>query len=674
MNPNALVGEAYQDAFGNNCIVPAATRSAFIAALQASQTIAIAEATRVLRDGEPLTVDVTLPSASWDMRALWTARDERGTVRAGTLSLAEAPVVHYVIRDGETYDTHRLTLPFTASTGNYRVTLDVGTFGHASIDTVVAPPRCFLPPAEARVWGLAVQIYTLRSKRNWGIGDLSDLATICAIASDAGASLVGINPLHAGHRSDPEAASPYAPASRRFLNWLAIDVEAVPEAAAPAVRTYVASVQADLAALRVRAFVDYSGVAMIKAPALRLCFAALAGARADAFAAFVRAGGTPLRRFAIYETLVARYGRNADHWPASMLNPDHPDVAVFATEERDEVAFGMYLQWCAAEQLEAVATVAARHGVALYRDLAVGVETDSADVWGATEYVTIATVGAPPDTLNRLGQDWGLPPISPTALARNAYSAFAGLLGDNMRFAGALRIDHAMSLMRLFWIPRGTSAADGAYVGYPFDDLLGILARESVRSRCVVVGEDLGTVPPGFRDKMAANNVLSYRILLFEREGDGAYLAPDQYPALSLATTGTHDLPPLAGWLHGADIDLRRQLGFATATGAQAERASREADIAQLCAALQDGGDLGGERDADAIVLAAYRFLARSNARIVMVQIDDVLGETTPVNVPGTYMEYPNWRRKLREDLDAIAGNGRLERFAQTLRELRPRL
>jgi (1->4)-alpha-D-glucan 1-alpha-D-glucosylmutase len=674
MTPDHLVSESYEDAFGTTRAVPAGTRSAFIAALSAAQTDAIAESTRVIREGEALTIDVTLPSESWEERALWTARDERGTVRAGTLPMRDAPVVRYVIRDGATYDTRRLTLPFAATVGQYRITLDVGTYGHAGIDAIVAPARCYLPSGDAYVWGLAVQVYTLRSKRNWGIGDFTDLATICVIASDAGASLVGINPLHASHRTDPEAASPYGPASRRFLNWLAIDVEAVPEAKAPAVARYIASIGDDLMALRARAFVDYTGVAAAKDAALRLCYAALDGERAAAFAEFVRAGGTPLRRFAIYEALVARYGRVADHWPASMLNPEHPDVAVFATEERVEVGYGMYLQWCAAEQFEAVSAIAQRHGIAIYRDLAVGVETNSADVWGATEYVTIATVGAPPDILNRQGQDWGLPPISPTAIARNAYAGFAGLLADNMRNAGALRIDHAMSLMRLFWIPRGAFPADGAYVKYPFEALLGILARESIRARCVVIGEDLGTVPPGFRDAMAASNVLSYRILLFERESDGAFLPPDAYPALALATTGTHDLPPLAGWLAGADIDERRALGFLDTGGANAERASREVDIAQLCAALQDEHDLGSERDTESIVIAAYRYLARSNARIVMVQIDDVLGETSSVNIPGTYLEYPNWRRKLREDIDTIAGSRRLERFASMLREMRPRL
>jgi 4-alpha-glucanotransferase len=674
VNPSDLVGSAYHDAFGNHCVVPPGTRSAFIAALAAAQEPALAEPTRVIRDGDALTIDVTLPSEGWDARALWTARDERGTVRAGTLPMRDAPVVRYAIREGRTNDTRRLTLPFTPSTGQYRLTLDVATYGHAEIDVIVAPPRCYLPAGETAVWGLAVQVYTLRSARNWGIGDFTDLAHVCALAAQAGASLVGINPLHASHRSDPEAASPYAPASRRFLNWLAIDVEAVPEARAPEVAAFIDASAPEIAALRVPPMVDYTGVAQMKDAALRRCFAALEGERKHAFAAFVRGGGTPLRRFAIYEAIVARFGGNADRWPSSLLNPDHPDVAVFAAEAAADVDFGMYLQWCAAEQFDAVAAGAERDGVALYRDLAVGVETNSADVWGATEFVTIATIGAPPDPLNRHGQDWGLPPLSPTALARNAFGAFAGLLADNMRGAGALRIDHAMSLLRLFWIPRGGAAADGAYVSYPFDDLLGVLARESMRARCITIGEDLGTVPPGFREKMAENNILAYRILLFERESDGTFLPPDAYPASALASTGTHDLPPLTGWLAGADIGVRRSIGLLNDAATAAERASRELDVAQLCAALESTGDLDEGQDAEAIVLAAYRYLARSNARIVMLQIEDALGETTPVNVPGTNREYPNWRRKLGTDVGSLAASPRWERFARTLRELRPRV
>ena len=404
---------------------------------------------------------------------------------------------------------------------------------------------------------------------------------------------------------------------------------------------------------------------MVKAPALKLCFAALSGARTDAFGAFVAAGGENLRRFAIHETLVARYGRNPAQWPAELLAGESAATGAFAREEARAIEFSMYLQWCAREQLDTVAAVARAHGIALYRDLAVGVESGGAEAWGGRDYVATATVGAPPDLLNTQGQDWGLPPLSPVALERDAYAAFAGLLADNMLDAGALRIDHAMSLMRLFWIPRGVRAAEGAYVAYPFDDLLAVVVRESVRAHCIVIGEDLGTVPAGFRAKMSANNILSYRILLFERDGSGGFLPPEAYPELALAATGTHDLPPLAGWLEGEDIALHERLGLIDAETAHQTRASREAGVAQLRAALVAGGDLREiEPDTEAVVLAAYRFLARSPARIVMLQIEDVMGERTPVNIPGTHFEYPNWRRKLRDDLETIATGAQLERFA----------
>jgi len=673
MTPRELVADRYTDALGLERIVPAATREAFIAALTLPESNSITPPTRVLREGELLTVELTLAAEHWNENVLWTVSDDTGAVKAGTMALRDTPMVRLLQRGGTTYETRRVTLPVVASSA-YRATLDVRTFGHGGIDVVVAPPRAYLPPGDRRIWGLAVQLYTLRSQRNWGIGDFGDLDRICTIAAAAGASLVGVNPLHASHRSDPEAASPYAPTSRRFLNWLAIDVEAVPEAADPDVQHYIASVNDDLASLRAKPFVDYTGVAMVKAPALKLCFAALSGPRTQAFASFVADGGELLLRFAIHEAAVARYGRNTLHWPVALRAGEREALAVFEREEPRAIEFSMYLQWCAKEQLDAAAASARDRGVTLYRDLAVGVESSGAEAWGSSDYVTTATVGAPPDLLNTQGQDWGLPPLSPATLERDAYAAFAGLLADNMCDAGALRIDHAMSLMRLFWIPRGGRPADGAYVSYPFDDLLGVLARESVRAHCMVIGEDLGTVPNGFRAKMAAHNILSYRILLFERDAEGQFLPPEAYPELALATAGTHDLPPLAGWLEGEDIALHLRLGLIDTETARQTRISREVGIAQLRAALCARGDLRElEPDTEAVVLAAYRYLARSPARIVMLQIEDALGERTPVNIPGTNLEYPNWRRKLRDDLETIATSNRFERFTRVLREIRPR-
>ena len=675
MEPRELVAERYHDALGVEVVVPPQTREKFIATLSGGESkTGIASSTRVLRDGDALTLDITLAADYWDETVLWTVSDDRGTVKAGTLSLRDTPVVRFFQRDATTYDTRRVTLPFNVSSGNYRVTLDVSTYGHAGIDVVVAPARAYLPAGDMRVWGIAVQLYTLRSQRNWGIGDFTDLARMCTIAGEAGASFVGINPLHAAHRTDPEAASPYAPTSRRFLNWLAIDVDAVPEARDPDVQQYIASIGDDLRAVRSKHFVDYSRVAMLKAPALKLCFAGLSGDRTAAFAAFCSAGGTALKHFALHEALVARYGRNNATWPPDVRANEPKAMRAFSKAEPRAIEFSMYLQWIADEQLARVAEHAKAQGVSLYRDLAVGVESGGAEAWGSDDYVTSASVGAPPDLLNTTGQDWGLPPLSPTTLARDAFGGFSALLADNMRYAGALRIDHAMSLMRLFWIPQGGHAKDGAYIAYPFDDLLAIVDRESKAAKCIVIGEDLGTVPAGFRDKMAANNILSYRILLFERNDAGAFLPPDVYPELALATTGTHDLPPLAAWLEGEDIALHQRLGLIDAETARAIRESRDAGLAELYRALREHGDLAADvEDTDSVVLASYRYLAGSPARIVMLQIEDAVGERSPVNIPGTNREYPNWRRKLRDDLETIAGDGRLERFANMLRELRPR-
>jgi glycogen operon protein len=669
-----LVGESYTDALGLERIVSAATRERFAAALTVPPQTGIAPATIILRDGDPLTIDVTLPAAHWDESILWTVTDDRGAVKAGTLALRDTPVVRFFERGDTTVDTRRITLPFTVSANTYRVTLDVRTFGHAGIDVIATPRRAYLPRRQGHIWGIAVQLYTLRSPRNWGIGDFTDLERMCEIAGAAGASLVGINPLHASHRSDPEAASPYAPTSRRFLNWLAIDVELVPEAADPDVQHYIASVAEDLAALRTKNFVDYTGVAMVKAPALKLCFAGLRGERTAKFAEFMERGGTGLLHFATHETIVARYGRSNALWPPALRANESEAIAAFRRAEPRAIEFSMYLQWLAAEQLDDVAATAKSHGVGLYRDLAVGVDSGGAEAWGTSDYITAASVGAPPDLLNTQGQDWGLPPLSPATLARDSYATFAGLLADNMVDAGALRIDHAMSLMRLFWIPQGGKPADGAYITYPFDDLLAILAQESVRAKCMIIGEDLGTVPAGFREKMAANNVLSYRILLFERDAGGRFIPPEEYPELALAATGTHDLPPLTGWLEGDDIALHKRLGLLTADEAERIQASRTGSVAALIEALRSTGDLDAtEESTEALVLGAYRYLARSPARIVMLQIEDALGERTPVNIPGTHLEYPNWRRKLRDDLETIATDGRLERFASALRELRPR-
>ncbi len=565
------------------------------------------------------------------------------------------------------------------------------------------PMTAFIPSEleTGRAWGLAVNLYTLRSKRNWGIGDFTDLRDFMRFALGLGADFVGLNPLHALHYADPGSASPYSPTSRFYLNPIYIDVEAVPEfnhddARAAALRERVASTQFGeaLAALRETRLVEYVRVARAKWSALEELYTAFRqrrGARAAAFRGFCEAGGQRLERFAVYEALTERFARErADAhgwpaWPAEYQDAQSEAVTKFAARHRRRVDYFKYLQWIADEQLAAAATAGAAMSIGLYRDVAVGVALNSADVWSdRSAYVLGETVGAPPDPLGPLGQNWGLPPPEPSAMLRDGAASFAELLRSNMRHAGALRLDHAMAVKRLFRIPQGRAASEGVYVPYPFDQLLAIIDAESVRARCVVVGEDLGNVPEGFRDRMERERILSYRLLLFEREIDGAFKPPEAYPRLALATGTTHDLPTLPGWAVGRDIDARESIELILPEVATKAHAERRVDASRLLDALLRHGELDREsfqrlhgaidaRSEDPtsyapLLGAAYRYLAATPARLILIPLDDALCTFDQVNLPGTFNEYPNWRRKLAPSLDGIAFDTLVETIAAQVR------
>jgi len=673
---NARIARAYVDALGTERRAAPETVARFEALLGEAPHGIVAPAL-VLRAAQPLAIDVTLPALSWPETLRWTLLREDGSTEEGAIPLRDAPVVFADHRAEITYDTRRVTLAAPQPLGVHRLSIDVPAYAREVVHVVVVPERAHAP--RGRTWGIALQIYTLRSERNAGIGDFADLRAVCRLLGARGASYVGINPLHAPFRGDAEAASPYAASSRRWLNWLYVAVDDVPEAREARVRAILEHPdrRENLADLRASADVEYASVAEAKDELLRACFAALDAhpARRREFAAWCEEQGEPLRRFAVFEALVARFGRDLAAWPAAYRSPGSPDVALFAAAGQSEVSYAKYLQWLAAEQLDALAADAAQHGVKLYRDLAVGVDLNAADVWAdADAYVRDVSVGAPPDVLNTLGQDWGLPPLDPRCLARDGYAELLALLQSNCHDAGALRIDHAFSLARLYWIPRGGGARSGTYVEYPLDDLRGIVALASARERCVVIGEDLGTVPEGFRERMEATGILSYRVLFFERHLDGTFAAPEEYPALALATSGTHDLPTIPAWLRAEDVALRAGLGLLETLPDQ-ERAAREKERALLLDTLVAHGDLApGERDDDvAVVVAANRYLAATPCAIVMAQLDDVLEERRPVNVPGTSSQYPNWRRKLSASVEALESDPRLARLCTALNELRPR-
>ncbi|MFZ2650190.1 MAG: malto-oligosyltrehalose synthase [Burkholderiaceae bacterium] len=573
---------------------------------------------------------------------------------------------------------------------------------------IVAPRTGYTPPAlqsGAKVWGAAAQLYALRSQRNWGIGDYTDLAMLIDLWGQAGAGVVGVSPLHAMFPHNPAHASPYSPSSRLFLNVQYLDVEAIPDFAECAgARAWFAAAanQARLEALRRADLVDHVGVAQAKREVLEQLYAhfqlehlALGTARAGEFEQFRRQRGAALRRHALFEALQAHFHGEDPQvwgwpvWPQAYRDPDSPQVAEFERERIEAVQFYEYLQWQADAQLAAVAQRWRRLGkgtglsVGLYVDLAVSIDRAGAQAWSEqTLYVLGASVGAPPDEYNPKGQNWGLPPIDPTRLRAAGYAPFVATLRANMRHAGALRIDHVMALMRLYWIAPGADASQGAYVHYPFDELLAIVTLESRRNRCLVIGEDLGTVPDEVRSKLGAAGVLSYRVLDFERDGVGNFMAPADYEAQAIAVASTHDLATLAGWWEGRDLALRQRLNLFPRPEDHAQQAQERArDRKRLLLALQSQQLLPPGTGTDPAALpaldaaganAVHAYLARGPAQIVVAQLEDVLLATDQVNLPGTTDQYPNWRRKLNLPLERWADDARFVDLTRTFARERP--
>ena len=550
---------------------------------------------------------------------------------------------------------------------------------------IAAPARCYLPEqqtadnAEPGLWGLALQLYAVSSRRNWGMGDFTDLSDAVGVAAQLGAHVVGINPLHALFLHEPEQASPYGPSSRLFLNPMYIDIEHVvgfdnlkesgqSDSGLPD--------QATLNALRDTELVDYRAVVNAKLPVLDKLFQAFIrnhleqdSELAASFRVFLSRHGAALDKFACFEALrenqaQTRHDTAGDWhlWPVEFQHPESDEVARFAQTHRQRVQFHSWLQWLAHEQLNKAAEAAQNKlmKVGLYRDLAVGVSSGGSDSWSNQAlFANLVNVGAPPDDFSAKGQDWGLPPLIPQALRESGYELFTHILRSNMQAAGALRIDHVMGLMRIFCIPGNETPANGAYVDYPIDDLLAIVALESQRQSCIVIGEDLGTVPDGLREKLQATGVLSYRLMYFEKHynGDQSFLRPHEYPAQSLVAANTHDLPTLRSFWYGSDLELRESLNLFPNENMFAEQMQeRSFDRDRLLQALAEDTLLSQEaKDAyrepaidEALIEAIYRYLARTQSMILIASLEDLLGQEQQINLPGTDRDlYPNWRRKL---------------------------
>jgi glycogen operon protein len=563
--------------------------------------------------------------------------------------------------DGRRATARRIALP-PLGAGRYRLGMEDVTVTTA---LTVSPGRCHVPQSlrdGGRGWGVSAHLYALRSEGDQGVGDFTALAELAAMAGAEGASVLGLNPLHALFRQDRDRASPYHPADRRFIDPLYIDVTTLGILSdAPGVCAALASEDATLAALRASTMVDYAASWRVKHRVLLAAFEALEGddAARAALDAFIAAGGDALRDFCTWEALCTINVGNWQSWPASFRSPDAPGVAGFASQNAAKLRFSAFLQFIAERSLTDAASAARAAGlqIGLYRDLAVGCAPDGAEAWSEQGLLlTGASVGAPPDPLGPLGQVWHLPPPDPLAMAEDGYRAFAGLLAANMRHAGALRIDHVMGLARLFLVPDGGDARDGTYLHYPLADLLGQVALESTRANCLVVGEDLGTVPPELRSAMEDSAILSYRVLWFEQDTHG-FRPPAEWPPLAAACVSTHDLPTLAGWWAGLDIAEMATLGMMSPADADAARTDRAATKARLLALLRAEHLLPEAGPDTPPLVEIHALIARTPSALALVQVDDLAGERVGLNLPGTDRERPNWRRRLRTNAAALAGN-----------------
>lgn len=630
----------------------------------------------VLYGGEAAVVPLRQSTQNDGRHIRWTVRLEQGGERAGECRVGDL-AVEQTGQLGEARIALRHLKLDPLPLGYHEFVLDGDAQMTAKL--IVAPTRAFLPPVmqSRRCWGIMLQLYALKSFSDWGVGDLGDLKMLIERVAAAGGDAIGLNPLHALFLDSPEEASPYSPCSRLFRHPLYLDVSAIPDFAecedARAVLRDGEFVRANEAA-RDAELVSYRAAARWKLPILERLHASFVSnhlahddVRAAAFRRYVDRGGRDLESLATFQGLSEHYQtRDWSLWPSGHRVHDSVATAEFRAHHADRISFFQYLQWQCEEQFASAAELAKSRGMAvgLYNDLAVSVDAASADHWThQKQFAGGARVGAPPDPFNEKGQDWGIVPLNPLRLRETAYGYFSALLRANMRHAGALRIDHVMGWQRLFVIPPGGTPATGAYVRFPLRDLVALACLESQRHRCLIIGEDLGTVPAGFRECMADAGILSSRVFYFERHHE-QFRPPRDYPSLAAVSVSTHDLATLRGFWEGQDIAAKSRLDlFKNQAEEDQARAMRITDKRRFLEALAEQGLLPGNisvADADhldwtpQLTQAVHIYLARSSSALFMVQLDDLTGQAHQANLPGSVLEYPNWRRRIVRPLEQL--------------------
>lgn len=652
----------------------------------------------VISEGDAIEVPLYLGVSARESEFNWRIETEQGEVLEGYLQSqivrderAEGGPLVFALPSGLAWGYHTLLVTRKRRKAPYTMTL------------IIAPRACYKQPALVqgkKLWGPSIQLYTLRTQHNWGMGDFGDLKQLVADIASRGGDFVGLNPIHSLFPANPEGASPYSPSSRRWLNILYIDVSSVPEFALSAeAQQQVGSqdFQQRLQKVRETHWVNYTEVAELKMSVLPLLFNEFKRRhldnntdRARAFLAFVEQGGESLVHQAAFDALhTDLHAQDNQVWgwpvfPEKYRHFDNAAVQKYIEEHRERVHLYMYLQWVADTQINEVQALADEKGMAvgLYRDLAVGVADSGAETWADNGSLVLdASIGAPPDVLGPLGQNWGLPPLNPQTLHATAYDAYIKLLRANMKHCGALRIDHVLGLLRLWWIPKGENATQGAYIYYPVKDMLAILALESHRHQCSVIGEDLGTVPDEIVALLRDAGVHSYKVFFFETsKEDGGFISPTHYADQSMAALCTHDMPTLRGFWHCDDLKMGREIGLYPDEAQLQELFTDRLKCKQgILNSVDWHGYLpaGIGRDAQLVPMDSYLsealqlHVAAGSSALLSVQLEDWLEMDKPVNIPGTVNEYPNWRRKLSMNLDEIFARDDVNRIATKLTQIR---
>lgn len=588
------------------------------------------------------------------------------------------------LEQGETLELRldgNAVLPGVIALGYHQVQINDQTFTLA-----VAPTHCYsvaeaVDCQPARAWGISAQLYSLRRLNDGGFGDTLALEHLARAAAERGADALAISPMHAMFSADPQRYSPYSPSSRLFLNSLYASPACILGEREVRNAIEALGIADELHDLEQLDLIDWPAAAQAKQRLLRALYEDFRHGHhpqhAD-FLSFRQTGGEALEnhcRFEAVQAMRAAAGESLDwrHWPAEWRTPQSPALATFAEEHREEVGFYAFAQWLIARCLER-AQQAARGsgmGVGLIADLAVGADGGGSQAWSRQdELLANLTVGAPPDILNRAGQGWGISAFSPEGLKRHGFRAFIEMLRANFAHAGGLRIDHVMGLQRLWVIPMDASPKEGAYLYYPVDDMLRLLALESHRHQAIVLGEDLGTVPDGLREKLIGRSILGMRVLLFEQGHDGQFKPILDWPDNALATTSTHDLPTLNGWWHSRDIDWNIQLGLIDAPTVEQWSEHRLRERQALRQALsQDPQNFVDEirNETDHMIDASVRYLGHTRAPLVLLPLEDALGIEEQANLPGTTDTHPNWRRRLPGEAASLLDNAGAARRLELL-------